>query len=275
MPSPFPGMDPYVEHPDWFPGLHGFLITHMAGALQRSLPLPYYAQSNYRFWLERSGRHADPDVEVVRSGEKPRKRSRGGAAAAKLQTWGPLVVTVETVEEGPFKQSFLEIRRRRRGDDDIRLVTAIEILSPSNKRVGHPSRDQYVVKQRDILASDTHLVEIDLLRGGTHTAAVPRELVEAKAGPFDYLVSIHRYDQPRDYFVYPISLIQHLPQIAIPLLPGDADVPLDLQAVFDRAYEDGPYSREIEYGKDRIVPRLKPEQAAWAADPFKQRRRRK
>jgi hypothetical protein len=81
-------------------------------------------------------------------------------------------------------------------------------------------------------------------------------------------------DEP-DYFVYPISMTQRLPQIGIPLLPGDQDVPLDLQTVFDRAYEDGPYSREIEYGKDRIVPRLKPQQAAWAADLFKQRRRRK
>ena len=101
MPSPFPGMDPYLESPDGFPNLHGDLITHMKGALQRSLPLPYYAQSNYRFWLERSERHTDPDVEVVRAAEKPRRRSRGGAAVTKLQMWGPLVITVETVEDGP------------------------------------------------------------------------------------------------------------------------------------------------------------------------------
>ena len=69
-------------------------------------------------------------------------------------------------------------------------------------------------------------------------------------------------------------MTQRLPQIAIPLLPGDPDVPLDLQAVFDRAYDVGPYGREIEYGKDRIVPRLKPEQAEWAADLLKQRKRR-
>src|SRR6516165_4050096 len=106
MPSPFPGMDPYLESPDWFPDLHGHLITHMEGALQRSLPPSYYAQSNYRFWLERSERHAEPDVEVVRSAEKPRRRSRGGGDVAKLQTWGPLVITVETFEDGPFKQSF-------------------------------------------------------------------------------------------------------------------------------------------------------------------------
>jgi hypothetical protein len=57
-------------------------------------------------------------------------------------------------------------------------------------------------------------------------------------------------------------------------LPGDADVPLDLQAIFDRAYDGGPYQREIEYGKYPIVPRLKPEQAEWDAAVLKSRRRR-
>ena len=254
MPSPFPGMDPYLESPDWFPDLHGDLITYMKGALQRSLPLPYYAQSNYRFWLERSERHTDPDVEVVRAAEKPRRRSRGGAAVAKLQTWGPLVITVETVEDGPFKQSFLEIRRRQRRGDEIRLVTVIEILSPSNKKVGHPSRDQYIVKQREVLATDAHLVEIDLLRGGAYTAAVPRESVEAKAGPFDYVISIHRYVRPQEYSVNPISMTQRLPQIAIPLLPGDSDVPLDFQAVFDRAYDDGRMDASSNMGRIGSCP---------------------
>jgi Protein of unknown function (DUF4058) len=272
MPSPFPGMDPYLESPDWFPNLHGDLITHMEGALQRSLPPSYYAQSHYRFWLEYSQRYADRVLKVVRSAEAPRGRSRGGVAVAEPGTGGPLVITVDTIVHGPFKQSFLEIRRRR--GKEIRLVTAIAILSP-NKKLSHPCRAQFIEKQQEVLCSEAHLVEIDLLRGGTHTVAVPREPVEAKASPFDYLISTHRYDRRHDFFVYPISMTQRLPRIAIPLLPGDPDVPLDLQAVFDRAYDDGPYEREIEYGKDRIVPRLKPEQAAWAADLFKQRRRRK
>lgn len=113
-----------------------------------------------------------------------------------------------------------------------------------------------------------------MLRGGTYTAAVPRKSVEAKAGPFDYLISVHRYDRHRDFFVYPITMMQRLPRIAIPLLPGDPDVPLDFQAVLDRAYDDGPYGREIEYGKDRVVPRLDPKQAEWAADLLKRRKRR-
>jgi hypothetical protein len=265
-------MDPYLESPDWFPDLHHGLIYVMKATLKRRLPQAYYAQTNYRFWLEYSQRYAEPDVEVVRAAQKPRGRGRGRVAMAEPRTAEPLVIAVETIEQGPFKQSFLEIRRRR--GEEVRLVTAIEILSPSNKKVGHASRQKYIEKQQEVLGSDAHLVEIDLLRGGTHTAAVPSNLLEAKAGPFDYLVSIHRFDRPSDYLVYPISMLQRLPTIAIPLLPGDPDVLLDIQAVLDRVYDDGPYEDEIEYGKDRIIPRLNPEQAAWAADLLKKGKRR-
>jgi hypothetical protein len=272
MPSPFPGMDPYLESPDRFPDVHGSLIFLMKETLQGSLPRPYYAQSDQRVWLEFSQRYIEPDVEVVHSTGKSRKRTKGGLAVAEFGEAGPLVVTVETVEHGPFKESFLDIRRRR--GKEVQIVTSIEILSPSNKKAGNPGRAKFLEKQRETLGSDTHLVEIDLLRGGTHTAAVPRQLVEAKAGRFDYFVSIHRFDRPKDFLVYPIGLADQLPAIGIPLLPGDPDVRLDVQEMFQRAYEAGPYAREVEYGKDPIVPRLRPEQAEWAAAVVKSRKRR-
>jgi hypothetical protein len=272
MPSPFPGMDPYLESPDWFPDLHGSLIIFMKETLQRILPGPYYAQSSQRVWLEYTKRFAEPDVEVVRSARKLRKQSRGGVAVAvaEVRPPGPLVVSIETIEHGPFKENFLEIRQRRGAE--IQIVASIEVLSPSNKRVGHPSREKFLKKQEKTLDSQTHLIEIDLLRGGTHTLAVPKDLVVAQAGKFDYLVSIHRFDRPKDFLVYPIALADRLPEIAIPLLPGDPDVPLDLEAIFQRAYEAGPFEHEIEYGKDPIVPRLKPEQAEWATAFLKARR---
>jgi hypothetical protein len=272
MPSPFPGMDPYLESPDWFPDLHGSLLIFMKGALQRSLPASYYAQSNQRVWLEHTQRHIEPDVEVVQADRQPRKRNRGGGLAlADPEGAGPLVVTVETIEHGPFKQSFLEIRRR--GRKEIQIVTSIEILSPSNKKIGSPGREKFLEKQRETLASETHLVEIDLLRGGTHALAVSKELITNQAGSFEYMVSIHRFNRPTEFIVYPITLYQRLPQIAIPLSPGDPEVMLDFQDVFNRSYDFGPYHREIEYGKDRIVPRLKPGQAEWVASLLKSQRR--
>jgi hypothetical protein len=267
-------MDPYLESPDWYPGLHGSLITFMKGALQYSLPAGYYAESSQRVWLEHTRRHTEPDVEVVRSGRSPQKRSRGADLTLLTEPGeaGPVVVTVEMTEHGPFKELFLEIRRRR--GKAIQIVTSIEVLSPSNKKRGNPARAKFLEKQRETLESDTHLVEIDLLRGGVHTLAVPRDLAMAQAGPFDYLVSIHRSNRPNEFIVYPIALPQRLPEIAIPLLPGDRDVSLDLQNAFDQAYEFGPYRREIEYGKDVIVPRLSPEQAEWAARVLKPHGRR-
>ena len=114
-------------------------------------------------------------------------------------------------------------------------------------------------KQKEILGGPVHLVEIDLLRGGTHTTAVPRELIEAKVGPFDYHVSVRRFDRPTAFLVYPLSMRLRLPPLAIPLLPGDPDVTVDLQAVFDRAYDAGPYRREVTRRRSRhpsIPPRL-------------------
>ena len=52
--------------------------------------------------------------------------------------------------------------------------------------------------------------------------------------------------------------------LAIPLLPADPEVLLDLQAAFDRAYDAGPYRKRIHYGEDPIKPALRPEQAEWA-----------
>lgn len=272
MPSPFPGMDPYLETTDWFPDLRSSLIHHVKARLNRVLPESYYAQSDYRYWFEYSRRYIDPGIEDVRSARKARQGRYDRVVVAEPQPAGPLIVSVETTVHGPFKQAFLEVRRWR--GKKVRLITAIEILSPYNKQIGNPSRGQYVERQRQVLREDAHLVEIDLLRGGIDTAAVPRDVVAAKAGPFDYSVSIHRFDQPKDFRVIPISMMQRLPEIPIPLLPGDPDVPVDLQAAFDQAYDIGPFGREIEYEKDRIVPRLDATQAAWAAKLIKKRKRR-
>jgi Protein of unknown function (DUF4058) len=272
MASPFPGMDPYLENPDWFPGLHANLIVFMKGALQPNLTESYYADSSQRVWVEYSQRHIEPDVEVVQSARRTRRRAGGGglALAEPGQEGGPFLVTVETIEHGPFKESFLEIRRRR--GKEAQIVTTIEVLSPANKKIGNPGREKFLEKQRETLASEIHLVEIDLLRGRAHALAVPKDLVTAQAGSFEYMVSIPRYNRPNEFLIYPITLRLRLPKIAIPLSPGDPHVTLDLQDVFDRSYDFGPYRREIDYGKDRIVPRLKPEQAEWATSLIKSRR---
>lgn len=261
MPSPFPGMDPYLEDADMFPSLHGNLVFAIQELLQPQLPEPYFAKTNERVWVEMTARYIEPDVDVFASPRRPKRArpERGGIAVADARRVQPVVVTVPHDEH---RETQVDIWTRR--GSEKRLVTTIEILSPSNKIPGQHGRDLYLKKQREILDSQVHLVEIDLLRGGEHTTAVPREWAVSKAGPFDYHVCIHRFDNLEDYFVYPIQLADPLPEIEIPLLPGDGDVRLDLRAAMNRAYDAGPYRREIDYAQDKITPPLRPPLAKWA-----------
>ncbi len=261
MPSPFPGMDPYLENPEIFPDLHDSMITYIREALQASLPVPYFAALGRRVWIEVSRRSVGPDVEVrhLKRGSTPRPGTAAGVApVAGSVVARPVAVKVPHDE---FREPFVEVYTR--GDEGKRLVTSVEILSLSNKTPGEQGRDLYRRKQKELLASKVHLVEIDLLRGGEHVSAVPLDLAVEGCGPFDYHISVHRFDDRETFFVYPIRLEERLPAIDIPLLPGDPSVTLDLQAVFERCYDAGPYLREIRYGEDELSPPLRPERNPW------------
>jgi hypothetical protein len=253
-------MDPYLEHPAIFPDLHDRLITYLSESLQGGLPAPYFAAIGDRVWVEISERETGPDVKVLRGrDEPPLEGSRGGgtAVAADVRSQ-PVVVTVPQDER---REPYLEIRSGIEGE---RLVTTIEVLSLSNKTPGAHGRDLYLRKQKEVLGSKVHLVEIDLLRAGEHSTAVPLKRALLKTGRFDYHVCIHHFDNLEDYFVYPILLRQKLPEIAIPLLPGDAPVTVDLQAVFDRTYDTGPYRRRVRYGEVEPEPQLLAGEQEWA-----------
>jgi hypothetical protein len=281
MASPFPGMDPYLENPEIFPDFHDSVITYLREALQASLPAPYFAVLGRRVWIEVSRRSIGPDLEMRREGKGPtslRAEPAGGLALANPPLARPVVVKVAHDE---FREPFVEIYARNevahdefrepfveiyaRNDEGKRLVSSIEVLSLSNKTEGEHGRDLYVRKQKELLASKVHLVEIDLLRGGEHVTAVPLDLARDACGAFDYYVSVHDFADLETFYVYPIRLEERLPPVAIPLLPGDPAVTLDLQAVFDRCFNAGPYLREIRYGEDTIVLSLDPVKAAWAA----------
>lgn len=252
MPSPFPGMDPFLEDPRLFPDLHGRMVIHLCEAIQPRLPEPYYALTRTRIWLEVPQRPVWPDVIV--------QRQNGAEPAGRAPRSRPIVVPVIQDE---MRQPFVDILTGE--DGHARLVSSIEVLSPSNKVPGDSGREPYLQKQRELLESNTHLIEIDLLRGGTHTTAVPLALALPRTGPFDYHVCVHQFDRPAEFLVYPVRLEAALPEIAIPLLPGVPPVMADLQTVFERVYDLGPYRRIIRYADATPVPSLRPEQAEWAA----------
>jgi hypothetical protein len=262
MPSPFPGMDPYLENPEIFPDFHDSFITYLRENLQAKLPAPYFAVIGRRLWIEVSRRSIGPDVEVRRAARPSTRvpRPAGSVAIASPPIAHPVMVKVAHDE---FREPFVEIYAR--GDEGKRLVTSIEVLSISNKTPGEHGRDLYRCKQKEILASQVHLVEIDLLRGGEHTTAVPLATAVNACGLFDYHALVHSFDDLETFFVYPIRLEDRLPPVAIPLLSGDSDVTVDLQAIFDRCYDAGPYAREIRYGEDAVIPPLQTTKATWAA----------
>lgn len=258
MASPFPGMDPYLEHPAIFPGLHDRLISDLSDAIQAKLPDPYYAEIADRVWVEFPQRLIGPDVTVHKS-EGEHESSGAKVAVAPATRSQPVVITVPTDE---VREPRIEIFSRREGE---LLVTVLEILSLANKTLGNQGRDLYLQKQREVLSSHVNLVEIDLLRAGEHTTAVPLDFARLRAGPFDYHVCVHAFEHIFDYLVYPIRIEEKLPEITVPLLPGDPAVGVDLQAVFEHAYDRGPYRRRISYGVEVPVPPLEPERQKWAA----------
>lgn len=247
MPSPFPGMDPYLEGSTWM-NFHGQFCAEIARQLGPKLRPRYLARLTERFFTEiavepgASRPLSSPDVGVVESrGES----SRSGAVVV-----AEAPVRIRTVVPEQVLHFSIEIRDRL----ERRLVTAIEALSPTNKRgVG---REEFLEKRRRVLSSTAHLVEIDLLRKGRR---IP---MEQEPPPAPYYVYVGRHELRPETDVWPIAIDQPLPTIPIPLLPGDEDVTLDLQSALTSVYDLCDYSLEIDYTRPPEIP-MEPDQAVW------------
>jgi hypothetical protein len=263
MPSPFPGIDPYLESPLYWQDFHERFLPYAAEVLQPQLPHRYRARIGERVILAAVERTIIPDLTVVQ---------RPPLGDAELQTPGhptglALDVDAPTIFSAfaeEFREAFVEIIDRV----GQRVITVIELLSPSNKTPG-AGHEQYVHKQQEVLRSGTNLVEIDLLHGGTHTLAVPRANL-ARHAPFHGLVSVWRAAQPQQYEVYFVRLQERLPRLRIPLLPEDRDVTLDLPAIFTRCYDAARYDLDLDYAQPPPVE-LSPADRTWLEDWLRDR----
>ncbi len=252
MPSPFPGMDPYLE--THWRDIHAGLIIYARDALQSFLPLSLRARVEESVLLETPQGIGDhplfPDVRVV---EYSVKRETGMQPGAGVTVAEPLLVEID-----PVSGTHLEIIDRESGN---RVVTVIEFLSPSNKSPGL-NREQYRRKQSEICASDANLVEIDLNRFGIHTLAFPLVHIKPR-GRTGYMACVRRATQRGLAEVYPLPLWQRLLPVKVPLRPDDVDVPLDLQALVDQCYRNGGYEGTLNYAIDPDPPLLGAEKD-WA-----------
>jgi hypothetical protein len=249
-------MDPWLERAAIFPSFHNGLVIHLQGAINAVLPPQYVTTNDNRVYVDPELRRI-PDLGVLGPDHPP----AGGAAtvAAAMTGVGLLAAGIEPVTD-PVEETYLEIRTV----DDDRLVTAVEVVSRSNKRPGEDGRISYQQKQGEYRAAGVNLVEIDLVRGGPHTTAIPEARLRTVAGPCEYHVCVTVAGVPRQYFVAPIRLTDRLPVVAIPLDPGEAPVKVDLQDVFDRCYDAGRYERVAKYDRRRPDPPLSPDQQTWA-----------
>ena len=263
MPSPFPGMDPFLESPAIFPDLHDSFVDTIKARFQRVLPPPYFAAGGSRVWVDVSERPVGPDVAVAKAtGQSNVTGEVDSAVAVAPVRTEPVVVTVTSDE---FREPFVELRAAGPGGE--RLVAVLEVSSPVNKRLGERGRNLYLRKQREVRGAGLHLIEIDLLRRGHHTTAVPAEWIEWRCGGYDYHAVVSPGDEPLRHEVYAWRLRQPLPEVRVPLLPGDGSVALDLQAIFAEAYDRGGHARRIDYADPAAVrPPLAPADAAWAAE---------
>lgn len=250
MSCPFPGMDPYIERPEIWPDFHDSLIACIRGALQPLLRPRYAALTQDRLYVVESDRPIYPDLSVVRTSSP---LPRAAAGTAMLEVDAPAVFELWREE---IRQPLLHIIEPAAGN---RIVTAIEVLGPDNKAAG-PGRVSYLAKREEFWAGGTNLVEIDLLRAGEPTVRLSAEHLE-QVRPWHYLVTVTRR-WPSRQEVYAVTLPKRLPRVGIPLAEDDRDVALDLQAVFQRCWDEGPYPELLRY--DQAPPgRLTPEETGW------------
>jgi len=256
MPNPFPGMDPYLEGDLWIT-VHTDFCVEIARQLSPKLRPKYVALSTRWVVLalpdDNGGVPGQCFPDVIVSTHVP------GSPAAAAVAPAPLILPANLPE--PIPHVSIEIRDMA----ERRLVTCIEVLSPTNKR--GPGLEEYARKRFQILSGTAHLVEIDLLRAGTRfPTAEPLPAVR-------YFVFVSRAGRRQEVEVWPIALEQPLPAVTIPLLPGDAPVPLDLQQALAVVYDIIGYDELLDYTQPPPGP-LTPAETAWVEERLRRAGRR-
>lgn len=255
MPSPFPGMDPWLEARGLFPSVHSDLITLIRQAINAVLPVQYIATTNRLVWVDPEQKR-EPEVSTF----GPDARPPGTISGELFADAGMVAVLAERPAE-EWEQPYLEIV----SDDGDRLVTALEILSMTNKIAGDTGRTAYQDKQVEFRLGNVNVVEIDLLRGGTHTTAAPLGQLRRVLPGFDYHLCTTVVGRPLRHFVKPFRMTDPLPPLVVPLDPGVTPVRIELQPLFDNLYDAGRFHQLAKYSTRRPDPPLTFEQQAWAA----------
>lgn len=233
MPSPFPGMDPFIQGQIWLDFLNSFCIGLRNALMPRIVPR-YVVQVEENLVLESDESEARyyPDVSVKETVPNvlppaPDDAHTGGVALE------PAVLTRRRFE--PAREVYLRVLER----DTRRVVTVIELLSPWNKAAG--GYHEYLLKRDDLLDAGINLLEIDLVRGGRRIPTV-EPLPQG-----DHYAFLSRAEAPNEVAVYSWRMSDALPPLPIPLQADDPLVTVDLQQVFDWVYDEAGYAYTLSY----------------------------
>lgn len=260
MKSPFPGMDPYIEACDLWRDFHSHLIEAIYQRVADTVPERYLVRNDERYYIVLAGvegkdTHAFiPDVGLTdQPGPKQKRPQKRGSTAVAEAPAGeePAVLRAFIPEE--YRESFIEIYE---ANPEQRLVTSIEVLSPTNKRPGAEGRDLYLRKRHAQMLQGVNLVEIDLLRRGEKMPM----LDPWPEAPYTLMVA--RAHGVQNCRVWSGHFQRPLPSIPVPLAKPDPDIMLDLQPMIDAIYKRSRYARSIDYTRP-LDPPLSPKETAW------------
>lgn len=259
MPSPFPGMDPYLEAPGLWPNVHNSLIVALRDDLAPRLRPRYYValeERTVRLSSDDIVFVTRPDVAVAQASERQEQPLRAASA--------PIVeaMTVEVPLPDDVREVYLEIRTA----NTDHVITVLELLSPTNK-VGE-GRQQYERKRLEIFGTLTHLVEIDLLRAGQ---PMPLRGFTQHNG---YRILVSRASQRPKAELFAFGIQQAIPDVHLPLQSGDDEPVIALNHMLHTLYDRAGYDLRIDYRKAPPPPALSPDDAAWLDEHLKAAGRR-
>jgi hypothetical protein len=260
-------MDPFIEASNRWEDFHGKLISEIERFLAQAVPDRYFVLVGERSYVAIApGDHAkrayllQSDVAVASAGGQELSLHAGASALAVASETEPSPVTMRAMVETEFRETFVEIRDQDHGQ---RLVTCIEVLSPSNKRKGTKGWRQYVRKRQALLEGDANLVEIDLLRKG-------RRMPMADDWPDSpYYLLVSRKAEAPCCRVWPASFSQPLPTIPIPLEPPEQDIHLAIQPLVDAVFARSRYGRLLDYGL-LLRPALAAAESGWTEERLRE-----
>jgi hypothetical protein len=248
MESPFPGMDPYLEHPSLWPDVHNRLIAALADDLSDRVAPRYYVGLERRTYLLKAddlvfiGR---PDIAVASATEV------SGFAPHPVAT-SVTVLEVDVPMQDEVSENFLEVYEVKTG----KLITILELLSPVNK-LHRQGREEYERKRGHVFRSWTNHVEIDLLRAGE-----PMPVVGAQVHS-DYRILVSRGKQRPRASLIAFSLRQPIPAFTLPLLPGDDEPEVALNRILHTVYRRARFDLRLDYTQAPVPP-LTEADTAWA-----------